>query len=139
MTVQQIHEFIWQKVLDRKWDYGEWATRNVTETKIIAISKLYGSGLISDRARSLLHHNNHCVLCALYRDEGGDGNGCDNCPMMLQHRYDCMDERSLWNKSTNRTSKWASDSASRTILSIDVLSGGYMDEEAKEILENERE
>lgn len=69
MTVQQIHEYIWSRVVQEM----SVKTVSVESVKKEAVLELLYERRISYAAKELLYRHSYCVLCALYN--------CKRCPL----------------------------------------------------------
>ena len=129
MTVQQIHEYIWDTVIEyidkyNKHSIYEMATRSVDLIKIRAVDTLYDEDKIDLATHRLLCNTCSCVLCVLYRV-------CEACPLYREQEHKCSSFLSDYSKVLNEYDK----EAAARIRNINVLSGDNPNEVAINILE----
>ena len=117
MTVQAIHEFIWDKVIDyvsthrpKLGDEHDY----VYDVKRTAINELRSERKISYEAKRFLLDYCACVMCAVYSNKP-----CSYCPVFALKRCNCHERTSDYSYTRFEFNK---ESAER-IRNVDVLSG----------------
>ena len=130
MTVQQIHEYIWDKVID----YCDKHTPSYDDhdythiEKVNAIIQLREDKKISRDAYNILVVQCACVLCALYSRLS-----CTDCPLFLREKRTCHSVLSDFHKVRREYDV----EAAKRIRDVDVLSGYEPNKEKISVLEEE--
>lgn len=103
MNNKEVHEFIWDYVID---GIKQQPRRNVYVLKDEAVDELLYKDEIDDADNELLHRNDCCVLCMLFKkhEEQDDGRRCvtcTDCPLKLHCGVACGNIQSVYQTVIN--------------------------------------
>lgn len=103
MNNQKVHEYIWDYVIDV---IKEQPWRNIYAIKDEAVANLLAEDEIDDGDYELLHINDCCVLCMMFKKHfvkanGGHYSTCTDCPLKLHCGVACGDIRSVYQTVIN--------------------------------------